>query len=286
MRKQIITVVMILLGIISNAQTAEDYYNQGMEKAYNGELEKAIKLLDKSIELKNDEYVAWYNRGMAKAMLDRNEEAIEDFNQTIILNPDYKKVYLNRGTSKKHLANYEGALKDYNMAIELDSIYADAYYNRGLLYQMMNEKDLACTDFNKALGFGIKQAEKKVKECNDTTTIETFVILELTEKSEDKTYGFTEENPVKVGNGPNGGPANQRAFLNLLRDAQGKALKYERLGSCCPYKSENGFMGTAMLDKYEITYRNEKGKNKKTVIYISFYDYEKPKIIVGFNTIE
>jgi len=286
MKKQIITAVIVLICVISNAQTAEDYYNKGMEKAQNGELKKAIALLGKSIELNDKEFVAWYNRGMAKAMLDRNEEAIEDYNQTIVLNPGYKKVYLNRGTSKKRLADYEGALKDYNMAIKLDSIYPDAYYNRGLLYQMLNKNDLACADFNKSLDFGIKQAEEKVEDCNDTTKIETFVILELTKKSEDKTYGFSEKNPVKVGKGPNGGPANQRAYLNLLRDAQGKPLKYERLGSCCPYESVNGFFGSAMLDQYEITYKDIKGKKKKAVIYISFYDYESPKILVGFNTIK
>lgn len=283
-----IGIVLILMFMVINtySQTAEEYYNQGMEKAYAGKLEEAINLLDKSIELNEDEYVAWYNRGMAKAMLKKEKEAIEDFNKTIELYPDYKKVYLNRGTSRKHLTDYDGALADYNKAIELDTNYTDGYYNRGLLYELLNKIDLACLDFNKSLELGFNNAQKKVDKCNDTTSSVTHSIIKLTEKSTDKTYGFTSENPIKSGTGPNGGPANQRAYMDLLRDAQGNPVKYERLGSCCSYKSENGFLGLATLDRYEITYKNEKGKKKKVVIYLSFYDFETPEILVGFKTIE
>jgi hypothetical protein len=101
----------------------------------------------------------------------------------------------------------------------------------------------------------------------------------------DKRYGFSSEYPVKVGKGPGGGPANQKAYLNLLRDAQGNPIEYVRLGSCCSYPSESGFLGMAMVDMYQITYRNEDGKKKKDTIYISFYDYEEPKILYGFKTI-
>jgi hypothetical protein len=151
---------------------------------------------------------------------------------------------------------------------------------------LLDKKDLACLDFKKSLDLGFTKAQKKVDKCNDSTSFETHSIIRLTEQSTDKTYGFTPKNPIKTGTGPNGGPANQRAYLDLLRDAQGNPIKYKRLGSCCSYKSENGLFGMAMLDRYEITYKNEKGKKKKVVIYLSFYDFETPKILVGFKTIE
>jgi len=118
---------------------------------------------------------------------------------------------------------------------------------------------------------------QEIKEKND--------IIVLEKEVDDDTYGFTPETPIKVGTGANGGPANQRAYLNLLRDVKGNPIQYNRLGSCCAYKSENGLLGFAMLDKYEIKYKNKKGKNKKRIVYISFYDYEKPKILKGFKTI-
>ncbi len=111
-----------------------------------------------------------------------------------------------------------------------------------------------------------------------------YEIKSLTRQAASEKYGLTPEQPVKVGKGPKSGPANQRDYLDLLRDGQENKITYERLGSCCPYESENGFMGLAMVDRYEVKYKDKSGKNRKTVIYISFYDYEEPLIPVGFSS--
>lgn len=268
-------------------QEAKKYYEQAMDKIDEEKYEEAILLFDKSIEAKSDEFIAWYNRGILKGKLGLYEESLPDFEETVKLVPNYKKGYLNRGTTKKHLYDYEGALLDYNYAIELDPNYPEAFYNRGLLFEVMNKRDSACADFHKAKELGIKQAEKKIEKCNDKTnsTIRLYGIFRLTKTASDAKYGFTEENPVKVGAGPDGGPANQRDYLELIRDAKGKPIKYKRLGSCCFYKTENGIAGMGMLDQYEITYQNEEGIEKKAVVYISFYDYEEPKIPFGFKTV-
>ncbi|MEJ0106430.1 MAG: hypothetical protein WDO19_29515 [Bacteroidota bacterium] len=71
-----------------------------------------------------------------------------------------------------------------------------------------------------------------------------------------------------------------------MRDAQYKPIKFERIGSCCEYPSKNAPFGSALLDKYEITYRNELNKKQKAIIYLSFYDYEKPKPIKGFTLVD
>lgn len=115
---------------------------------------------------------------------------------------------------------------------------------------------------------------------------ELHTINKLAKTADNDKYGFTPEYPVKVGTGPQGGPANNKAYLNLLRDAKGEPVEFKRIGSCCPYESKNGFMGMAMVDHYEITYKNEKGKKKKADVYISFYDYEEPMILFGFKTVE
>lgn len=113
---------------------------------------------------------------------------------------------------------------------------------------------------------------------------EINIITELTKLADSEKYGFTQEMPVKVGKGKTG-PANQRDYLSLLRDAQGNPITYERVGSCCDYKTPNGLMGFGRLDKYEITYRNEKNKKKTAIVYITFYDYEEPLILHGFKTL-
>lgn len=282
--------ILLLLGLVISwstieAQDAEAYYNKAIKKAQAGKLDAAIRLFDKCIEQDDQMSMAYYNRAIAKMLSDRDAEAVEDFDRFIEMNPRYQKAYLNRGNAKKYLTDYEGSLEDYSKAIDIDVTYTDAYFNRGLLYQLLSKYDLACEDFNKALEMGMEDAQHKVDQCNDSTGRDYNIILRLTEFASDSTYGLTPDHPVKVGKGPDGGPANQRAYLNLLRDAQGNAVSYYRRGSCCPYESPNGFLGMAMVDKYVVTHKDEKGKKQETVIYISLYDYEAPKIPMGFKAV-
>lgn len=285
--KNLLMLFLMILGQYVFGQDAKTFYEQAMQKAESGKLEEALELLNKSIDLKNDEYVAWYNRGIVKSMLNLHEEALLDFEQTLLLNPGYKKAYLNRGTAKKRLTDYEGAISDYSFALTLDPSYADAFYNKGLIYEMFGSKDSACYNYEKARELGTIKAQKKLEKCNDPSFQQdkTHGILRLLKTADNKDYGFTSESPVKVGSGWDGGAGNQAAYLNLLRDAMGKPVKYERVGSCCPYKSENGILGIALIDNYEITYFDESGKENKTNVYISFYDYEEPMILNGFKTL-
>lgn len=270
----------------ARAQDAEFYYKQGMEKAQTGDLEKALQLLDKSISLNDHEYVAWYNRAIVKSMMGRYEDALPDLEQTIKLNPGYKKAYLNRGTAKKHLTDYAGAIADYTYASQLDSTYAEAYYNLGLVYQLFEKKSLACTNFTKATQLGYKTPLQKIGYCNDTSTKKDIhTIMWLTETTPDIKYGFSPDRPVKVGTGYDGGPANQRAYLDLLRDAKGNPVKYTRIESCCAYPSPNALKGLALLDKYEVTFRNENNEEKVVMVYLTFYDYEAPQVLNGFRTV-
>lgn len=287
MRRSILTMICLAFFTLAYTQDAASFYEQGLEKAQAGEIDEAIALFSKSIELQPEDYFSWYNRGIARSMVHEYEAALPDFEQVVKLAPDYKKGYLNRGTTKKRLTDYEGAMADYSYAIKLDPNYAEAYYNRGLIYDMLDKRDSACADFTKAKELGIESAEEKVDRCNDTTAtaIPIHSILRLTRTADNAKYGFTPEQPILVGTGSEGGPANQRAYLNLLRDGKGKAIEYERLGSCCGYPSENGLFGTALVDRYEIKYLNEKGKEKKADVYISMYDYEEPQILHGFKTV-
>ena len=106
----------------------------------------------------------------------------------------------------------------------------------------------------------------------------TFVV---TEQSTDPTYGLTEGNPVKVG-GANEqeGPRNERRYLNALTGPQGQKISYYRLGSCCSFKTENGFLGEGLLDNYRVTWE---GSADTVSIYINMYDFGDLKAPVGFG---
>lgn len=87
--------------------------------------------------------------------------------------------------------------------------------------------------------------------------------------TDDKTYGYEKNNPVKVGR-VNGGPANERRYLNGLTGPDGEKLIYHRQGSCCPFKTPNGlFDNSGMLDIYRVTWV---GASDTLTIFINMYD--------------
>ena len=104
----------------------------------------------------------------------------------------------------------------------------------------------------------------------------------IKEYATDKTYGYTERNPIMVGGARTSeGPKNERRFLNSLLGPAGEQINYQRLGSCCGFKTQNGTFGNSgLLDKYEITY---KGLDVPIVLYINMYDSDVLKVPVGFT---
>lgn len=278
---------MLLIGQHLLAQEKPNYYQIGGKYASEGNYEKAIENFNKELEREPKNYFAWFNKALCESLLGEHEKSIKDFSQAIELKPDYYKAYLNRALVKRDITDYEGTLLDLNKSLEIKVDYPEAYYHRGIINDYLKNYDQACKDLTKAKELGVEKVDKMIEvSCSKERDSNYSNILKLSTASQDKTYGFSGKNPIKVGTGLKGGPANQRAFLNLLRDSQGNTISYERKGSCCDYKSENGFLGIAKSDIYEITYLNKKGKKKTTLLHISFYDYEEPMIPMGFKTIK
>lgn len=88
--------------------------------------------------------------------------------------------------------------------------------------------------------------------------------------STDPTYGYTQENPIKVGGGDFGGPPRERAYLDNLCGPNGEKISYDRGGSL-PF-------GDTILDVFEIT-----GVKKAVALYIDEYTYMEPQAPVGFT---
>jgi hypothetical protein len=123
-----------------------------------------------------------------------------------------------------------------------------------------------------------KKTSATNSQSKSSTEARPFIMVEV---STDSTYGYTETNAIHVGGmKTNEGPSNQRRFLNRLRGPKGEEIKYRRLGSCCPFKSDNGFMGSGLLDKYEVTWA---GQDKPVILFIDFYEYGPLKAPVGFT---
>lgn len=105
--------------------------------------------------------------------------------------------------------------------------------------------------------------------------------INLSKKTTDKTYGYTQKNPIHVGGVIDEvGPAMERKFLNQLAGPNGEEISYNRTSSCCSFDTPRGFLGSGLLDVYEITYD---GLDAPIELYINMYDYDEPMIPVGFT---
>lgn len=105
--------------------------------------------------------------------------------------------------------------------------------------------------------------------------------MRLKKVSMDSTYGYTAENPIKVGikGNPDQGPDQESAYLNALRGSKGEAIEYERLGSCCHFSTPNGIMNTGLLDVFIVS---TTGKDA-TKLYLNMYDPSTPLAPKGFT---
>ncbi|MEA4909310.1 MAG: hypothetical protein VB089_16930 [Anaerolineaceae bacterium] len=87
--------------------------------------------------------------------------------------------------------------------------------------------------------------------------------------STDKTYGYTQENPIKVGGDAIVGPSRERAYLDNLLAPDGGKISYQRTGSMT--------FGNTILDAYEVIVAGE-----KVTLYIDEYAYTEPQAPAGF----
>jgi tetratricopeptide (TPR) repeat protein len=285
--KKLLINFLICFPFLVNSQDKKSVFEQAIQELQANDYQAGIKLLDEVLKQNPKDYPALFNRAVAKSILRKYEEANKDINLAIAIKPDAKKAYLHRGIIRKKLTDYEGALADFDFATKLDPKFADAFYNKGVLFELLGKFDEACIEFTKAKEAGSAAAYPKVEFCETPINerVKVNSILRLEQTTTDKSYGFSPKNPIKVGTGSNGGQENEQTYLDLLRDDTAAPISYVLKGKCCDYFTKNATAGKGYLSQYEITYLQKDGKSKTTSLYLSQFDYESPKIIVGFSTI-
>ena len=102
---------------ISQVEEAITYYNFGVAKLEQSDLESAIANFDIAITL-NPQYAnAYYNRGVAKVEFGNYEEA-----------------YFYRGTAKVELSDHKGAIVDFDRVIAINPDYPYVNFRRGIAF--------------------------------------------------------------------------------------------------------------------------------------------------------
>jgi tetratricopeptide (TPR) repeat protein len=150
MKNYILIFILCLIDLVSNAQTANDYFIKAKEKVVeeNGYL-KAIEELTKAIELEPN--IKYYKERayMKRAALD-SRGAIEDFTEVIKLDSNTVLWFDIRGELKRKIDDYKGSIEDYTKAIELEP--NNKYYReRAFSKYFFDDNHGAIVDFTKAI---------------------------------------------------------------------------------------------------------------------------------------
>lgn len=172
--KKLITGLAIIVSLTTFGQTAQDFYNSGVEKVNSQDYAGSIKDFDKAIKLDPKYTDAYYNKGTSKMYTKNYKGALADFDKAIELKPDFVSAFTNRGVAKLNLKDTKGALGDFDDAIKIDPANSLAYFMRGQVKMQMQETDAGCKDISKASELGYLQADKFLKQyCNNQSSSTT-----------------------------------------------------------------------------------------------------------------
>jgi len=82
---------------------------------------------------------------------------------------------------------------------------------------------------------------------------------------EEASYGFTAENPIRIG----GGPRGEDMFFEVLRGPEGQPVAWRRVGGCCEFETYPGHLGG--LDIYEVLHE---GLAQPVTLYLDVFHAE------------
>ena len=111
---------------------------------------KTIKKVASPSTLRKKSAVSIYKQALYLLKFGQFQKAIFLLDSTIESNPSFEFAYFHRGFAKEKLLDYDGALADYTSAIRLDKTMAEAYHRRGLLKEKLKNHTSAHNDFDTA----------------------------------------------------------------------------------------------------------------------------------------
>ncbi len=109
---------------------------------------KAVKSLDKSLELDPYDGGIWAERAVISLAREKWKEGEEFLTKSIRLLPKHSGNYINRALARYNQNNLRGAMADYDTALDLDPNNFLGHYNRGLLRAQVGDDNRGIEDFD------------------------------------------------------------------------------------------------------------------------------------------
>ncbi len=146
-----------------------EFYNRGLDKALQGDLEGAIQEFDQALQINPEFAEAYYKRGVTRFDLEDMQGAIADYTKALQLNPDSIESYFGRGLARLALGETQGALEDSNQVLGITSNHAAAYNLQGTAYRRLGDTQAAIASLKKAAQIYLEQKDSvNCRRCLDT----------------------------------------------------------------------------------------------------------------------
>lgn len=168
MRNRVFRVLAAILaaGLLSTAVAAEprenssELYRKGARLAIDGQLDKAILVFNRVIEI--SPYYCMGHYGLGKAYLHKYgmmDNAIRHLRTAVRLDRKFVKAYFYLGIAYFMAKKYPQAARAFKSAYEYDDTYIEALYNLGVVYDIMDKRHKSTVYFSKFLGEKVKEEE-------------------------------------------------------------------------------------------------------------------------------
>ena len=151
LRKIIVLVLILFTSFLSaNAQETSDIIRKAVSLQSRGDINGALKLLDKALAQKKDLPEIYKMRSLIRLTLGDMKGAIDDLTEAIKIEPKNLQLYMRRADIKVKIID-ETALSDYDYIIANDYKVSDAYDGRARFNLKLGKIDQAVDDYKTAL---------------------------------------------------------------------------------------------------------------------------------------
>ncbi len=144
-------------------ENSSELYRQGARLAIDGQLDKAILIFKKVVEI--SPYYCMGHYGLGKAYLYKygmTDDAVRHLKTSVKLDRKLVKGYFYLGLAYFMAKKYRHAASAFKSAYNYDDTYIEALYNLGVVYETIEQSYNSDLYFRKYLGEKIKEEEDLV----------------------------------------------------------------------------------------------------------------------------
>jgi protein O-mannosyl-transferase len=134
------------------------YNHLGLALAENGDTHKAIRCLEKTLQIYPYYETAHLTLGYVYSKNNNFDKAIFHYSEALRLNPNLYQGYNNLGILFASLGHINKAIEYYHKAIRINPYSSDSYNNLGLVLLQRGKIDEAIIHFERALQIGLNDA--------------------------------------------------------------------------------------------------------------------------------